>query len=287
MKKGSPVLACVDQSRFADHVADHAAWASRRLEAPLEFLHVIDRHPEMGSDDDRSGAIGIDAQEALLTQLSEKDAAVAREAREKGRVFLNRLRERVMAAGIEAPDTRQRHGSLRDTLVELEPDVGLFVLGRRGESAAATQRDLGRNVEWVVRALHRPILTVTEDFREPQRVMVAFDGGSVTRRAIATLADSPLLKGLPIHLLMSGRERPDSRRHLERARGRLEARGFTVTSALVPGDPEHVVAKTILDRDIDLLVMGAYAHSPLRSLIFGSKTNDLLRSARIPTLLMR
>jgi nucleotide-binding universal stress UspA family protein len=33
--------------------------------------------------------------------------------------------------------------------------------------------------------------------------------------------------------------------------------------------------------------MGAYAHSPLRSLLFGSKTSDLLRAAKIPTLLLR
>jgi nucleotide-binding universal stress UspA family protein len=33
--------------------------------------------------------------------------------------------------------------------------------------------------------------------------------------------------------------------------------------------------------------MGAYTHSPLRSLIRGSKTTDLLRAARIPTLLLR
>ena len=36
-----------------------------------------------------------------------------------------------------------------------------------------------------------------------------------------------------------------------------------------------------------MLIMGAYAHSPLRSLLFGSKTSDLLRSAKIPTLLLR
>ena len=38
---------------------------------------------------------------------------------------------------------------------------------------------------------------------------------------------------------------------------------------------------------IDMLLMGAYAHSPLRSLLFGSKTTDLLRAATIPTLLLR
>ena len=46
MKNENKVLACVDQSRFAEYVADYAAWAARRMDAPLEFLHVIDRHPE-------------------------------------------------------------------------------------------------------------------------------------------------------------------------------------------------------------------------------------------------
>jgi nucleotide-binding universal stress UspA family protein len=33
--------------------------------------------------------------------------------------------------------------------------------------------------------------------------------------------------------------------------------------------------------------MGAYAHSALRGLLFGSRTNDLLRSSTVPTLLLR
>ena len=34
-KQDRKVLACVDQSRFADTVADYAAWAARRMDAPL------------------------------------------------------------------------------------------------------------------------------------------------------------------------------------------------------------------------------------------------------------
>ncbi len=67
MNMDNKVLACVDQSPCADYVADYAAWAARRLDAPLELLHVIDRHPEIGSGDDHSGSIGINAQEALLS----------------------------------------------------------------------------------------------------------------------------------------------------------------------------------------------------------------------------
>ena len=83
MKNENKVLACVDQSHFADYVADYAAWAARRMDAPLEFLHVIDRHPEQGSGEDHSGAIGIDAQENLLTKLTAEDEARTKNAREQ------------------------------------------------------------------------------------------------------------------------------------------------------------------------------------------------------------
>ena len=126
------VLACVDQSRFADYVADYASWAAQRLNTSLELLHVIDRQPETSSASDRSGAIGLDAQENLLSALSDQDELQSKTAREQGRIFLNRLRERTLAAGVELVDTRQRHGRLESSLMDLEAEVGLFVLGRRG-----------------------------------------------------------------------------------------------------------------------------------------------------------
>lgn len=287
MKNENKVLACVDQSHFADYVADYAAWAARRMDAPLEFLYIIDRHPERGSGEDHSGAIGIDAQEHLLTKLSAEDEARTKTAREQGRIFLNRLRERAVTAGAEQVDVRQRHGELEETLAEQEEGVRLLVLGRRGEAAQTSQRDLGRNVEAVVRALHKPILTVTEGFTEPQRVMIAFDGGIVTQRGVEMVAGSPLFRGLPIYLLMSGKESQDAPKQLEWAKATLEAAGFEVTAALIPGDAESVIAKTVKEQSIDMLIMGAFGHSPLRSLLFGSKTADLLRLSTIPTLLLR
>lgn len=76
-------------------------------------------------------------------------------------------------------------------------------------------------------------------------------------------------------------------RHLEWARTTLETAGFEAPTELVPGDAESVIACSVRELEIDMLIMGAYGHSPLRTLLFGSKTSDLLRSARIPTLLLR
>ncbi len=50
-----------------------------------------------------------------------------------------------------------------------------------------------RNVERVVRALHKPVLTVTEGFKEPRRIMIAFDGSIVTQRGVKMVAESTTL----------------------------------------------------------------------------------------------
>ena len=216
MNQENKVLACVDQSHFADFVADYAAWAAQRMDAPLEFLHVIDRHPEIGSGKDHSGAIGIDTQETLLQQLTEEEQVRTKAERERGRVFLNRLRERALAAGAEAVDMRQRHGELVGTLVEQEQGMRLIVLGRRGASAESSGRDIGRHVERVVRSLHNPILTVTNAFKPPQRVLIAFDGSSVTRRGVDLVASSPLFVRLQVHLLMCGKASVDAEKNSSR-----------------------------------------------------------------------
>jgi nucleotide-binding universal stress UspA family protein len=59
-----------------------------------------------------------------------------------------------------------------------------------------------------------------------------------------------------------------------------------VIDAFIPGDAESSIAQYVHDQEIDMLIMGAYSHSPLRNMFFGSTTSDLLRSAKIPTLLM-
>jgi len=286
-QQDNKVLACVDLSPYAEHVADCAAWAAARMAAPLEFLHVIERHPPLAGEQDHSGAIGANAQEKLLQDLSDEDASRTRTERDAARAFLQRLRERAEAAGATQVDTRQRHGDLAETLAEQQDAVRLFVLGRRGASASTVQRDLGQHVEWTVRSLRRPILAVTDRFKAPERVLIAFDGSAITRKGVEMVATSPLFKGLPVHVLMSGKPQSDAPKQIEWARQTLEQAGFGVVADINPGDPQTVIGDAVLRKGIDLLVMGAYTHSPLRKLFWGSKTTELLRAARVPTLLLR
>jgi nucleotide-binding universal stress UspA family protein len=92
------------------------------------------------------------------------------------------------------------------------------------------------------------------------------------------------MRDLPIHVVMSGKHSVDSGRHLEWAEHRLRTAHFAVHASFIPGDPEQVVTRAIAEREADLLIMGAYSHSPWRSLLLGSRTNDLLRASQVPTI---
>ena len=287
MKNKQKILACIDATPVSDGVVDYAAWAALRLQAPLELLHVLDRHTPLSLRQDHSGALGLDAQEKLLTQLSGADELHTRAAREAGRLFLNRLRERALAAGVTTVDTRLRHGDVEETLAEQKGSACQFVLGRYGASSSTGGAGLGKHLEWVVRSVNRPVLLATQTYVEPSRVLFAFDGSGVTRRGVEMLAASLWLKGLPIHLVMSGAANAQAQHHLTSAVQTLQDAGLEATSALIPGNPKDVIAATMKDPAFNLLVMGAYSHSPLRNLFLGSKTSELLKTVQVATLLLR
>ncbi|MDE2174541.1 MAG: universal stress protein [Betaproteobacteria bacterium] len=288
MPDHNKVTACVDHSRFADYVTDYGAWAAQRMGTLLDLLHVLDRHPETAaSSSDHSGAIGMGAQDDLLRELAESERQTLLSARERGRTLLARLRQRALDAGATEVDIRQRLGELTQTLVEQAPAIGLLVLGRRGASAEQSGRDIGRHVEAIVRALHIPILTVTDAFTPPQRVLIAYDGGSMTRRAVEWVGAQPLLAGLDITVCMASTPSAQTEKALDWARQTLQSRGMTAQALARAGDPESVISAVLKEQNIDLLIMGAYSHSPVRKLLLGSKTADLLRASTIPTLLLR
>ncbi len=281
------VMACLDASIYSDSVVDHASWASRRLQAGLVCLHVLERQPSRPVRADYSGNIGIDTGAELLEELTELDAQRARIAVRQGRVLLEQARLRAVDAGALNPDSLQRHGPLAEALTELETDVRLFVIGKRGEAADFNRGHLGANLERVVRSVHRPLLVTSRKFRPVGRFAIAFDDSATTRKCIEMVCMSPLLKGLECHLITAGSETAAIREGLGWARDQLEKAGFEPSIVIEAGHAESVITDHIGQREVDLLVMGAYGHSRIRQLIVGSTTTAVLRNCTIPVLLLR
>ena len=280
------VMACIDGSPSTTAVCDYAAWASQRLTAPLTFLHVIDRaqYPQPG---DLSGNIGLGSREHLLEELASLDEQRGKLAREQGQLMLDAAKQRASDAGIVDASVRQRHGNLVETLRELEADVRLLVIGKRGDGSLKPGQLVGSQLENTIRSMHRPILVTPTDFKAPQSAMMAFDASATALKGIEMLAASPLLKGLPIHLVMVGPDISSSKQPLEEAARRLRDAGFEVQTAMLAGEVEPTLHAYQAQQQIDLLVMGAYGHSRIRQFLVGSTTTSMLRSTTTPLLLLR
>ncbi|MCG6658114.1 universal stress protein [Halomonas campisalis] len=280
------VMATIDGSTFSEGVCDYSAWASQALGAPLTFLHVVDNHPQT-AEADLSGNIGLGSREHLLDELSRLDEQRAKVAQEQGRLMLKAAKERAIEDGVSDPATRQRNGTLVETLEELQEEMRLLVIGKRGETADQDSGHLGSNLERVVRTLHRPILMVPHTFKRPEAVMIAFDGSKTTRKGVEMLAKSPLFEGVPVHVVIVGAETGDNRSQLDWALKTLRDGGIDAEGAIRAGEVEATLRAYQEEQGIDLLVMGAYGHSRIRQLLVGSTTTEMLRRASVPILLLR
>lgn len=281
------VLACIDGSVYSQSVCDHAVWAALRLGAPLEYLHVMDRHPETAATRDLSGSIGFDSRDSLLSELTLLDEKRSKLARQHGREMLDRVVLQARERGVANVEPRLRHGALVDTLTELEKDVRLFVLGKRGEHADFAKLHLGSELERAVRAVHRPLLVASRQFKPIQKFLIAFDGSETTRKGVEMIAASPLFKGLTCHVVMAGGDTADARVQIQWAHDALASAGFEVQSGIRPGHADAVISQYVSANAIDVLVMGAYGHSRIRHLIVGSTTTAMIRTCLIPVLLLR
>ncbi len=279
------VMACIDGSTQAAAVCDCAVWASQRLGSPLSLLHVLDqqRYPLSG---DFSGIIGLGSREFLLEELASLDEKRNKLALEEGRMMLDAARQRAVKAGVE-PTLRHRHGDLVESLRELEGDIRLLVIGKQGEDSGSEVQLIGSQLESVIRTMHRPILVTPADFKAPASAMLAFDASATSRKGVEMLVASPLLKGMPIHLVTVSSDTHEARAALDAARDKLADAGFEVHVAILEGEVEARFRDYQAEHAIELLVMGAYGHSRIRQFFVGSTTTNMLRSATTPLLLLR
>jgi len=85
---------------------------------------------------------------------------------------------------------------------------------------------------------------------------------------------------------MADSENAVHRQALDDAAGQLRD-SHEVRTTLRQGKPETVIADIVDQTPGAMLMMGAYGHSPLRTLIVGSTTTAMIRTVHVPVLLVR
>lgn len=280
------LIALVDASAYAESVCHHAAWIAGRNNWKVKVYHVMGRRDAVEKQD-LSGAIRLGARSALLEQLTELDATRAKLAHEHGRAILEDAKAIIVGNNEITVETRLRQGDLVETVTAKEETGDMIVIGKRGEAAGLAMEHLGSNLERIVRASHRPVFIANRAFKPITSVLVAFDGGPSSLKAIDYIARSPLFAGVDVTLVFAGKDTPAIQKSLSDATATLKAGGLNAQTVIQSGEPEKVLAQITSNGEHELLVMGAYGHSRVRSFIIGSTTTEMLQSCKVPVLIMR
>lgn len=281
------LIAFIDGSAYAQSVLDHAGWVATNTAASVDVIHVIGRRDLSSAPFDLSGSLELGARSNLLNELAEHDAQRAKLAQQRGRLIVDAGVKRLLEAGVPAAVGKLRNGDVVEAVQELEKEADLILVGKRGEAADVAKLHLGSNLERVVRTSTKPVLVASRAFQPVKRFMVAFDGGASVMKAINHIAAGKLFVGLEGHLVTAGSDTTEARGKLEAAANVLRSAGYSIHTHIEDGEPEKVIASHAEADHVDLLIMGAYGHSRIRSFIIGSTTAEMIRSVRCPVMLFR
>jgi len=280
------VLACIDASSYADSVCDLAAWASKRLTMPVELLHVVQRSDAVTARGDLSGAIGLGVKTSLMEELVAIEAADAKLKVERGRLLLAAAEQRLRDQGVVEVKASHRHGGIVETILEREVDARVVIIGKRGAGHEFATGHIGSMLERVVRGSTKPVFVAPREHTEPTNIVFAYDASPAAKRALGRLIASDLFTTMPINLVMADTDNEAHRRSLSDAATRLGPER-TVTVTLEQGKAESVISQVVERTPGAMLMMGAYGHSPIRTLIVGSTTTTMIRTVHVPVLLVR
>lgn len=284
------ILVCTDGSAFSHSSYHYAAWLAQRLPAAVDVLYVTDDRGKASVQvTNLSGSIGIDSAQTLLNKMVELEHDKAKLDHERAHLLLQDAKHLLKQYGADEVSLTHETGFLVDSIYKFEDQADLIILGKRGAAADFASDHLGSKTERIVRASHKPCLVTSRYFKPIDRLLLAYDGSDSCQKMLQFMVDSPVFKGLELHILtvIKKVDYETANARIETARQKANQGGFTPVCSVGEGDAEVAIGQYVEKNNIGLLLMGAYGHSRIRQLVIGSTTAQILRSVQIPVMLFR
>ncbi|CUH63164.1 universal stress protein UspG [Thalassovita gelatinovora] len=281
----SKIIALVDGSDYSESVCHHVGWIAGRIGASVDLFHVLGRRE--GGNGDLSGNLRLGARSKIMSDLAELDAQRAKLAQAQGRAILEDAKALIEGDGVTGVTPHLRIGDIVETVTSQEQGADLIVVGKRGEAADFAKMHLGSNLERIVRAASTPVFVANRAFKPIEKVLIAFDGGISAMKAVDYVARDPLFAGLDCTVVTVGTPNESVRRGLDDAKATLAAGGHQAQVKVVEGQPDTALGNMVDTEGHDLLVMGAYGHSRIRTMIIGSTTTQMIRTCKVPVVLVK
>ena len=264
---------------------DWAYWLAKKAGSRIHALAVIDvkafEIPVLGTPDGFMPSVVTPPLEKSQTLLNE----MASTAKER----LDQFAAECVARGIPC-SINTKTGIPGDLITREAIAHDIIVMSRTGYSRiASSQEKVDPLVTQVLRGSIRPVLVAGRTFHEEidlHTILVAFDGSIHASRALLAAAELGARPGVICKLVTVASSEDAGRETLAPAEAFLCHHDVTPEKKVVTGaKPSEVICKLATAAHADILIMGAYGHSPMREMLFGSTTERVLSHCGATVLL--
>ncbi|PKD44064.1 universal stress protein [Rhodohalobacter barkolensis] len=278
------ILVALDPDGDTPVATRYAIRLAKKFDAELTGLAVVD----VGNLNTMIGVGGYGTEYAareVWVEMTEETQKVAQN-------LLNVFKKSVEKEGIRHRDLKQQ-GASAELIIEEMKYHDLLVLGRDSKFFYSEPDKDTRTLAKVVKGGVSPTLVVTDEYREIENIMIAFDGSSAAARSLKAFVHLlPYGKDIEIDLVNvadgeSSEAMEKSASILKMAENYLKAHNFNyiIKTVLEKGEPGLRILDRQLMKNPDLLLLGAHSVSAVKRTAFGSTTHYLITSTMGPLFL--
>lgn len=269
------ILVALDGSRPSQTAATLAIQIAQRENLLIRGLYVV--NDVLVLDPYGSLEEEIDHQQSELLSSGKR----ARLLEDQGDTTLRWLEDHCQAEGVPA-QADLMFGGMPELIIAKAQTTRLLALGRRGHSHAHDTTYLGHDFRAVAHHTPAPLLIGGDELSPIQRVLLAYDDSSPARHALSW---AKLLQHVwQSHLLvLSVADEDTPTRWLEEMEEQIGDSGLENYRFIgLQGDPATQIALTVVNEDVDMIVMGGHQHSALVEWFTDSTLDQVLRNTSLP-----
>ena len=275
------ILCCVDGKNFNQAVCDYGVYVSNSTNSPLRFLNIVE-HNSSAKELDLSGNIALGAKDDLLEKLSHDEEESSKVTIRKSRELLKNIEDRAKKTIQTDVSVSLIHGEVVQSLIELRTDIKIALLGIHSNN----QTKIGDNIKEVIREIHKPVLLVNQEFTQPKKILIAYNGSNEAKEILKIVASNPLFGEVQRTIINSNKDVTTSEKLLQEAKEIFASQNISVETHSLQTDKKEII-DYCNDNNFDILVMGAYGHSRFTDFVFGSFTSYVLENFNKPILLFK
>jgi nucleotide-binding universal stress UspA family protein len=270
------ILLALAEAPYDASAVNYAFWLARKVGSHVHALVVIDiaafEVPVLGTPDGFMPSV--------VTPPLKESQSLMNDLTEMAKERLDRFAGQCASRNIPS-STEIKTGIPGEVISRAATAHDIVVVSRTGYNRVANAREpVDALVAPVIRNSVRPVLVAGSEFHDGsdiQNILVAYDGSTHSARALLVAAELAARSGVKCDLVTVAQSADLGSEVLAPAEEFLFHHGVTPKKqVIISSKPSSVICGLVASGGADIVVMGAYGHSPIREVLFGSTTERIL-----------